>query len=862
MDRRALLIKLSKISIPIFILTLIYFEGRKQLHHIRAEHLLLHLRMLSFHQTGSMILIGLIGVLTMVAYDFIIIRQIGLNIPSLQLLKYGWIANTFNNVIGFGGFAGASLRGMMYKKHSEDMRPIISSLLWLTPLSLSGLSVFAWLPILGLIHIRDVSITHWWLPLVLFGIALYLPGYLILWVYRNRKEGRSHFFPHLRTIISMIIASMIEWYFAALTIWSIILILGHHIRFSHLFAIFIAAGAAGVISMIPGGFGSFDLMMIIGMRLYHIPSGSIILIILLFRFVYYFIPWLIGLFLATNEVVSQTLTFFGDTKWQKRFELWRRYSTFPISIVTGVSQWAISTLIFISGLVLLLSAATPGIISRIKTAEAILSAPIMNLSNQLSVAVGIALIILSRSLFHKVKRAYTLTVILLLLGALFTFSKGFDYEEAIILLGMALLLWISKSRFYRENYPITWLARISIGIGVTIILLMYTSIGYLNEPFLHHLRGIPSQLRNLIVWRPLDLLKNSIIGTVLALIAIFIGFNVKPLRKVYDIPNVDFNKVNRVLNTYGGNALAHLAYLNDKSLFWNQDEDVFIMYRRAGDKLVVMGDPIGNKMAFSNAITSFQEYADIYGLTPLFYQVEKDYLPVYHEAGYQFFKLGEEAFVNLETFTLSGKKGKSLRAVKNKFEREGYTFEWIAPPFSHDLFMQLEQVSNEWLNGRREKGFSLGFFSEDYLNKAPVVTIRNSEGHIVSFATIMPMYDQETTLSVDIMRHSDDAPNGSMDMIFIRIMEEAKEKGYQWFNLGMAPLSNVGLSKFAFLGERIASRMFHYGNFFYQFKGLRRYKEKFADRWEPKYLAFRGIISLPVAMLQISMLIGKKPNKK
>ena len=109
----------------------------------------------------------------------------------------------------------------------------------------------------------------------------------------------------------------------------------------------------------------------------------------------------------------------------------------------------------------------------------------------------------------------------------------------------------------------------------------------------------------------------------------------------------------------------------------------------------------------------------------LFMRVSNEMLPYLHENGFDFFKLGEEAFVDLENFSLSGKKMKGARAVKNKFERENYVFEIIKPPFSDELLNELKTISDDWLQGRREKGFSFGFFDEDYLNKAEIAILKN-----------------------------------------------------------------------------------------------------------------------------------------
>ncbi len=101
-----------------------------------------------------------------------------------------------------------------------------------------------------------------------------------------------------------------------------------------------------------------------------------------------------------------------------------------------------------------------------------------------------------------------------------------------------------------------------------------------------------------------------------------------------------------------------------------------------------------------------------------------------------------------------------------------------------------------------------------------VAIVRNSEGELKGFATIMPMYDGET-LSVDLMRFKKIELNGIMDYMFANIFEYAKENGFKYFNLGLAPLADVGRTKHAFLREKIAYQIFVYGNFVYSFKDLK-----------------------------------------
>ncbi|MEI3163115.1 MAG: phosphatidylglycerol lysyltransferase domain-containing protein [Lachnospirales bacterium] len=53
---------------------------------------------------------------------------------------------------------------------------------------------------------------------------------------------------------------------------------------------------------------------------------------------------------------------------------------------------------------------------------------------------------------------------------------------------------------------------------------------------------------------------------------------------------------------------------------------------------------------------------------------------------------------------------------------------------------------------------------------------------------------------MDLMRyHLRTAPNGIMDYLFVKLLLHFKEEGVLFFDLGMAPLSNVGTEKHSFL---------------------------------------------------------------
>lgn len=331
------------------------------------------------------------------------------------------------------------------------------------------------------------------------------------------------------------------------------------------------------------------------------------------------------------------------------------------------------------------------------------------------------------------------------------------------------------------------------------------------------------------VSHPHDYMLTALSGLMGALIVMAFVFTLRPSRYTEMRPDEeDMDKFTQFIATEDGNLLTHLLYLGDKHFYWAQNDQVLIPYAQVRQKLIVLGDPIGNKNLVGAAIQQFQSYAHHYALTVVFYQATPEYLSIYHENGYKFFKLGEEALVPLDTFTLSGKSNQNLRTALNKSAREGQNFEVLSPPYSSELLSELRQISDEWLGDRKEKTYSLGWFNETYIQRSPLTLLRNAQGNILAFATLAPSYSQHQVISIDLMRHLNDTPNGTMDVLFVRLIEWAKEQGYSYFNLGMSPLSSVGENQNSHREEKLARLVFRYGGYWYGFEGLRRYKEKFS----------------------------------
>src|SRR5438552_6507551 len=95
-----------------------------------------------------------------------------------------------------------------------------------------------------------------------------------------------------------------------------------------------------------------------------------------------------------------------------------------------------------------------------------------------------------------------------------------------------------------------------------------------------------------------------------------------------------------------------------------------------------------------------------------------------------------------------------------------------------------------------------------------------------------------------------------MDFLFVSLFLHAKEQRYQRFNLGMAPLASVGQTKGAHPRERLARLVFQHGEHWYNFQGLRFFKQKFDPDWQPRYFSYQSAWEFPVAIAYVSALIA------
>lgn len=709
---------------------------------------------------------------------------------------------------------------------------------------LAGLSLWS---MIGIVVIFVFGIgaefANYWVWLV--GGAAYFPLLMIISHVRD-----SEFFADmpLKRQLRLTLGSFLEWGGCAAFFLLIGYFLEAPIPLSSVLPLFMVANVIGVISMVPGGLGSFDVLMIVELGQLGLDSSAAVVWLLFYRLFYYVIPFLIGAGLFAQDAGKRLNAYLEGL---------------PVQLIRKAAFGFLVVFLYFSGIMLLLRGVAPDLAFQNTLYQRLYPYTFLFLDRVTNVIVAFLILGFGRGIASRVKRAYWPTVIVLIVAMVASLREDNHLRFIVFLILVVIALILTRRELTRDRLALSWGNKLIDGAVFGLTFIFYAFAVFYNAPAIHH-RHVP----DVFLFPSERMFFTTLIGVMLAALTVYLIFRYlsAPTKSLAD--PYDEARLKAVVAKFGGNEVSHLGLMRDKSLHFYQvdgEDRVFFLFKKKADKLIVMGEPVGDETQIPAAIADFMKQADDQDMSLVFYEINESLTMKLHEFGFDFMKFGEEGYVDVTTFTLAGTKRKGERALMHKFEREGYSVELLKPPFDDALLDDLQTVSDSWLDGRSEKGFSLGFFDRHYLNQAPIAVVRAPDGKIVAFATDMPTGNNEVT-SIDLMRSSADAPSGIMDEVFIHLFELAKDRGFKYFNMGMAPLANVGTSSYSFIEEKIAHLVYEYGYRFYGFQGLRSYKNKYVTEWVPKYVAYRKRTSLLFTLLQIMMVVNQKvtfatPNK-
>jgi phosphatidylglycerol lysyltransferase len=786
------------------------------------------------------VLMTALSFLALAGYDSSALRYVGVQVKRSTVLLTSFVAYALGNTIGIGILTGGAVRMRLYTAAGVEAGKVAQAIAFNAAafgvgMVVLGAAGLAW----GAAEVSDIIHFPIWLVRTLAILVLAAAAAFIILSMRGARELRiagrwTVRLPPAGLAVKQLVISVIDLAASAAALW--FLLPQGVVDLPGFVAFYAIAIAAGLISHVPGGLGIFEAIILLACG-GRAPPEQILGALVLYRCVYYLLP----LLLATTLLAVYEL---------------RAGIAVPLrNAAAAISPLLLSTLTFIAGSWLLISGVTPTTREAIELLSANVPLPIVEASHFIGSILGLAMLIIARGMLHRLDAAWWAALGLAIVAAILALPKGIALSEAGYLSSLALLLIFSRRHFDRPSSLFEhtlergWLLAIAwiIVACVCVLFFVYRDVDYQHQLWwqFEFDADAPRSLR-------------ALMGVLLAGLGFSLWQLLRPAAGTPSLPQpAEIDQASAIIQQQPC-ADASLALVGDKHLLFSASGKAFVMYGRQARSWISLFDPVGPPQEWPELIWRMIEMAADHGGRAAFYQVRPQHLSAYLDAGLRAFKLGEYAFVPLTEFSIKGSKRANLRQGVNRAEREGLTFAVIEPQHVSAALVELNQVSNAWLReyNAREKGFSLGVFKEEYLVRQPIAVVRHRD-HIVAFANVL-CTQLKDEVSIDLMRHRPDAPYGTMDFLFVKLLQHYQGLGYQRFGLGMAPMSGMAKHELASRWHRFGRLLFDRGERFYNFRGLRSFKEKFDPVWEPRYLAAPSGFAPLLALTDVAALINSR----
>ena len=827
---------LSMIAVTVLVALLLY-TLRQQLTEVRYTDIVAEIRGIPSLRLLLAVLATAASFLVLTRFDLLSLRHLDARVPPRQVMATSFIAFALGNFLGFGLLTGGAVRARAYLNAGLDTRTIGRLI------SLNGVAYLLTTLVFGslaLLFNRDDLAQVAPLPATVLDISAgvfliadtlivlaFLPGFA-RWL-RHRWQVQL---PRPRIAAGFFVAGAFDMALSAAVLW--LLLPPGSIGFGSFAAIFTLATALGLASQIPGGVGAFEAVMLSALGT-AVPAATLAGALVLYRLIYYGLPLLV----ATGLVV-----------W---YEVLGNFLKPLHQLFIGLAPPFLSLVASLVGIILLISGATPSTDEAAQTLSTGLPLFLVEAAHLFGSIAGLALLFVTRGLLHRQNAAWWIAFISALLGAALALPKGIAVLELALSLVLCLYLFLSRHLFTRHTTlldasltPGWWLYTSAVlACCLWLVFFAYRDVQYSHElwwqfEFDGH---APRSLRALMT------------VSVITLIAALWQLLREPDAPPAPASKEDVEKA-LAIALASDNPDALLVGMGDKLLHFSDSGQSFIMYGKLGRSWIALFDPVGNTAEHAGLVWDFIDKAERHGGRAAFYEVKPQQLPLYLDAGLKAWKVGECAVVDLPAFDLEGPQRSKLRQALKRGERDGLEFRIAGREELPALFRALQRVSDAWLDAHntREKSFSLGHFARDYIATQPVALV-SLHGEVVAFATLQRTQGKHE-ISLDLMRYVASAPKSCMDFLFCQLLLHAKHEGYQRFSLGMAPMSGMSQHRLANRWHKLAQFIYTHGERFYNFQGLRAFKQKFAPEWEPRYLVTTPGYLPIMALKDIAVLVS------
>jgi lysylphosphatidylglycerol synthetase-like protein (DUF2156 family) len=306
----------------------------------------------------------------------------------------------------------------------------------------------------------------------------------------------------------------------------------------------------------------------------------------------------------------------------------------------------------------------------------------------------------------------------------------------------------------------------------------------------------------------------------------------------------------RELLASGGGSLSYPVTWPGNAYWFTPDRTDAVAYRVFHGVAITTGDPIGDRADLAEVIAGFQRFCQDQGWIPCWYAVSAPTAAVAQQRGWRTLQVGEEASLDPETATFTGRRWQNVRTAINHAARAGITAEWWrfgeAPT---ELTDQIRTLSQEWVaaKGLPEMGFTLGGLAELADDDVRLLLAVDQRRTVQAVTSWLPVRRDGVLIgyTLDLMRRRATAFNGVMEFLIATAVTDARQQNLKFLSLSGAPLARHDRGQPASRSQRLLDVLAAALEPVYGFASLLAFKARFQPTYHPLYLAYPDPVALP-----------------
>jgi len=288
----------AKITAIIAIMVVAFFlvKWKLQKAKVTFENIQEGISNVPYWQIGLALTLTILNYLILTGYDWIAVRHLKKSLPISKIMTGAIVGYSYGNVLGWL-LGGNAVRYRLYSTWGFSLLEIVAlvtilaTTFWLGLFLLAGVA-FVWLPIKLPEDVGEKLILyhHVWGWLFLASIAAYL---LACAFYRKPIRIRDFevTLPPVRLSAMQLIVSAGDFLLASLVLFWLIPNQGNpDINFSTVLIAYLTGQIITVLTHVPGGYGILEMVLISFFP--DESTGDMFAAIVLFRVIYYFLPFI------------------------------------------------------------------------------------------------------------------------------------------------------------------------------------------------------------------------------------------------------------------------------------------------------------------------------------------------------------------------------------------------------------------------------------------------------------------------------------------------------------------------------------------------------------------------------------------